>query len=365
MGTVEGARMNVDCLPSALSDDPLLEFINETRQFCMEHGLLLDVATVSSEVDRPHPGKRDLDTQDDLPLAKVFRPMPTAVKHEQEQPQVLQQEQLQQLTSRAASIAPLDELSFPRHPQGRAKVASGLDMSASAKREATTRQDLHVSASGWLSTPRKQLQPVHSRACSEQLMAADWIATPQRPSTLHAQTHSGQAQQGPATPPCTELKLTCVSSDAAQDDVSVLGLLDRDPGLHFPVKPSDAAYDHPAYDDAIHDEASVLNLLKCGPKMQPSEVRHHPDTGPELQPSELHLLDTDPKLQPSELLHHLDTGPELQPSELHLLNTDPKLQPSELLHHLDTGPDLQPSDGPEANLARGKSGDDWLDALEM
>merc|ERR1712113_239939 len=86
---------------------------------------------------------------------------------------------------------------------------------------------------------------------------------------------------------------------------------------------------------------------------------------PELHPSELHPLDTDPKLQPSELFHHLDTGPELQPSELQLPNTDPKLQPSELLHHLDTGPDLQPSDGPEANLARGKSGDDWLDALEM
>jgi len=325
--TVEGARMHVDGLPSALSEDPLLEFINETRQFCMEHGLLLDTVTISSEVGTPHPGKRELDTQDDLPLAKVFRPTRTAVScAEQDQPQVLQQQQRQQLTSRATNTAAWDELIFPGHPQRHAKVASGLEMSASTEREAATLQDSDVSASAWLSTPRKQLQPVQNGACSVALMASDWVATPQRPATLHAQTPSGQSQQGPMTPPRTEWKLAAVSSDAVQDDASILGLLDGnpglhlqddasilglldgDPGLHLSVKPSDAAHDNVAYDDAIQDNASVL-----------------------------HLMDTGPKLQPSEVLDDL----------------------------LDTGPELQPSEVPEESLARGISGDDWLDVLEM
>jgi len=325
--TVEGARRHVDGLPSAISEDPLLELIKETRQFCMEHGLLLDTATGSSEADTPHLGKRELDTQDDLPLAKVFRPMRTVLSHaEQEQPQVLQQQQLQpmqqhaqqqqqqqqqqqrqltQLTSQAASAASLDALNFPGHPQGQAKVASGFEMAASTQRAAATRQDSAASAPAWLSTPRKQLQPVQKVA----LIASDRIATPERTATLHAGPHGGQNQQGPAMPPCTELKLTAAFSDAMKDDDSVLGLLDGTPSLHFPVKPSDAAQDDAAYDDAdaIQEDASVLDIL-----------------------------DTDPKLQPSEKLCLSDPGPQLQPSEV-----------------------------PEASLARGSSGDDWLDALEM
>merc|ERR1712137_1478104 len=171
-----------------------------------EHGLLLDTATGSSEADTPHPGKRELDTQDDLPLAKVFRPMRTVLSHaEQEQPQVPQQQQLQpmqqhaqqqqqqqrqltQLTSQAASAASLDAFNFPGHPQGQAKVASCFEMAAATQCAAATRQDSAATASAWLSTPRKQLQPVQKVA----LIASDRIATPERTATLYGGTHIGQ-----------------------------------------------------------------------------------------------------------------------------------------------------------------------------
>jgi len=327
--TVEYARRHVDNLPSALSEDPLVELINETRHFCMEHGLLLDAVAVSSEAGAAHPGKRELDHQDDdLPLAKVFRPMRSiattvsCVEQEQELPQeALQQQQLQlmqmqqqpspQLASHAASTRTLDAfdaLSFQAQSQGQAKVASGLETSASARHEATTRQDLNLSGSGWLSTPRKQLQPAHREAFSTALIASDGIATPQRQATVLARTQSCQAQQTFAAPPCTELKLTVASPDIVHDDASVLGLLDGEFGPQSPVKPSDAPDDHVAHKESTYDDASVLHLLDAGL---------------------------------------------------------PKLQPSEVLHFQDAGPALQTSDVLEASLVRSSSGDDWLDVLEM